>query len=827
MNPFRWLMLAVAWLWRKPLLWWVRARIVPDPPESILGEAADRPLCYVLPVRSWADRVVVESVVSKRGLPLPYLTRQRLPTSERAAVLFLPALGRAADAQPSELQSLVDAALSSSDYDVQLVPVSVYWGRDPGRETSLLKILFTDSDQAGWLRKFFIVLANGRNTLVSFSKPVSFSEFMADQPDRDSGLVKLSRILRLHFSRNRSAVLGPSRSNRQAVVRSLKNHPSVRAAMDAAMADEGLSREDVQAKVQRYGEEIAADYTMAAIRFMEVVLDWLWKRTFDGLSVFNVEQAREAAHDGGVVYLPSHRSHFDYLLVSYLLYKQGLAPPHIAAGINMNFWPVGGLLRRCGAFYLRRKFRGNRLYGAVFRAYVDALVTRGTPISFYPEGGRSRTGRLRRPMMGMLSMTVESALRNPDKPLKLVPVFLGYDRIMEVNSYFSELRGQKAKRESAARLIKAGRSLKRKYGRPYISFGEPVDVLDFINAQHPDWQSTDWAAEQRPAWWSGFVSDLGHEIMRRINGAAVVSPVALTAVSLLATQERAMPADELAERLAAFVDLLQRAPYGPALQIPEADGAALLARAEPIAGLQRVAHPWGELVLAQDKDAVLLTYYRNSIQHLFAMPSLIANFFSARALRTREEILSGARALYPILRDEWFLWDHGDNLDPAIERQVDAMVEAGMLIAEGDSLRRPDPSQDGYGHLGGLMRIMRETLERYAMTLVLLAEGRELMTLERASFESECVLMAERMAVLTGRNAPEFFDPALFRGHVNTLIQMDVLHEKSGEGDMRWLTVDAAIEPLARQALGLLGPEIAQTVQHLTGRRRRSFTISD
>ena len=122
---------------------------------------------------------------------------------------------------------------------------------------------------------------------------------------------------------------------------------------------------------------------------------------------------------------------------------------------------------------------------------------------------------------------------------------------------------------------------------------------------------------------------------------------------------------------------------------------------------------------------------------------------------------------------------------------------------------------------------MRETLERYAMTLVLLAEGRELMTLERASFESECVLMAERMAVLTGRNAPEFFDPALFRGHVNTLIQMDVLHEKSGEGDMRWLTVDAAIEPLARQALGLLGPEIAQTVQHLTGRRRRSFTISD
>jgi len=827
MNPFRWLMLAVAWLWRKPLLWWVRARIVPDPPESILGEAADRPVCYVLPVRSWSDRVVVESVVRSRGLPLPYLTRQRLPTPERAAVLFLPALARVPDGQPSELESLIDAALGSGDYDVQLVPVSVYWGRDPGRETSLLKILFTDSDQAGWLRKFFIVLANGRNTLVSFSKPLSFSEFMAEQPDRPTGLLKLSRILRLHFSRNRSAVLGPSRSNRQAVVRSLKHHPSVRVAIDAAIEEGRGSREDVLATVQRYGEEIAADYTMAAIRFMEVVLDWVWKRTFDGLSVFNVDAAREAAHDGGVVYLPSHRSHFDYLLVSYLLYKQGLAPPHIAAGINMNFWPVGGLLRRCGAFYLRRKFRGNKLYSAVFRAYVDALVARGTPISFYPEGGRSRTGRLRRPMMGMLSMTVESALRNPDKPVKLVPVFLGYDRIMEVNSYFSELRGQKAKRESAAKLLKAGRSLKRKYGQPYIAFGEPLDVLEHVQKACPDWRDTDWSADERPDWWAGFVSQLGLEIMRRINGTAVVSPVALTAVSLLASQQRAMPADELAERLSAYIGLLQRAPYGPSLHIPETDGAVLLARAEPIAGLQRVQHPWGDLVIAQDKEAVLLTYYRNSIQHLFALPSLIANFFSARALRKRAEVISGSRALYPILRDEWFLWDQEQNLTHAIERQIDAMVEGGMLIAEADSLRRPDPSLDGYGHLNGLMRVMRETLERYAMTLVLLAERREVVTLERAAFEAECVLMAERMAVLTGRNAPEFFDPALFRGHVNTLISMEVLQVKQGEGGVEWLSVDEAIEPLAVQALGLLGPEIAQTVQHLTGRRRRSFTSSD
>ena len=153
MNPFRWLMLAVAWLWRKPLLWWVRARIVPETPADILGEAVDQPLCYVLAVTSWADRMVVESIIRKQGLPRPFLTQQRLPSADRAAVLYLPALTMSQTVQPSELEALIAAAMDAKDYDIKMVPVSVFWGRDPGRETSLFKILFTDSAQAGWLRK--------------------------------------------------------------------------------------------------------------------------------------------------------------------------------------------------------------------------------------------------------------------------------------------------------------------------------------------------------------------------------------------------------------------------------------------------------------------------------------------------------------------------------------------------------------------------------------------------------------------------------------------------------------------------------------------------
>ena len=829
MNPFRWLFrwlgFALGWVWRKPLLAWVKVRTVPKPLRESLTLDPSKPVCYVLPLRSWADRVVLEQTCAEAGLPQPYKTRQRLPNSQRAAMLHLPALAEASlEAQKTELQTLIDAALEAQDYDLQLVPVSVFWGRDPGKETSLFKILFTDSASAGPLRKALIVLANGRNTLVSFGQPVSFKDFVAQETDAPSAMHKLARVLRVHFRRSRDAALGPSKSTRSSMVRAILQHPNVRREMAALESAEGISADKARAKARKYALEIAADYTMAPIRFMEVVLDWLFSRLFDGLDVHRIEQARQAAHEGVVVYLPSHRSHLDYLLLTYVLYKNGLAPPYIAAGINMNFWPVGGLLRRCGAFYLRRSFKGNKLYSAVFRAYVDSLVAKGTPIEFFPEGGRSRTGRLRRPMTGMLSMVVESALRNPDKPVKIVPVFLGYDRIMEVGSYFSELSGKSGKqKESALGLLKAGRKIKRAYGKPCIAFGDAIDLHEYLRARHDDWQQHDWQADARPDWWGGFVSDLAQSTMRGVNATAVIRPVAMSSLALLATPQRALAADELHDRIDAFCQLQRSAPYSGQISWGADDAETLLKLAEPVAGFTRLEHAWGDLLVAQDKTAVLLTYYRNSIQHVFALPSLVANFFSSRPRRTRQDVIDGCCALYPILRDELFLpWDDLQVPD-AVAEQIDAMVRMGLLQADGDMLCRPDPSSDAYGHLGGLMRVMRESLERYGMTLVLLAARGGGGVIERKAFETECGLMAERMAVLTGRNAPEFFDTAIFRGHIESLLGAGFLRPAAPDGKLERLVIEPAVAELTTRSLSLLGPEVEQTVLHLTGRQRNEL----
>ena len=138
--------------------------------------------------------------------------------------------------------------------------------------------------------------------------------------------------------------------------------PLVRQAIADEAEREKITPEKAKAQALRYGNEIASDYTYTAIRFLEVVLSWFWNKIYDGIKVNNIEGVQKVAQGYEVIYVPCHRSHIDYLLLSYLLFKNGLTPPHIAAGINLNMPVIGSLLRRGGAFFMRRTFKGNPLY---------------------------------------------------------------------------------------------------------------------------------------------------------------------------------------------------------------------------------------------------------------------------------------------------------------------------------------------------------------------------------------------------------------------------------------------------------------------------------
>jgi glycerol-3-phosphate O-acyltransferase len=285
---------------------------------------------------------------------------------------------RRSAAASHRLKRLVEGA-DKCDQELLLIPVAIYWGRSPDKEHSVFKIMLSENwDIIGRTRKFFVTLLHGRDTLMRFSHALPIRSICTDDIDSKVAVRKVSRILRVHFRERRTATVGPDLSHRRTLVKQVLRTPEVRRAIDAEAGDDLRKQEIERRKAEKYALEIAADISHPTIRVLVRVLRWLWNRIYDGVEVNHMQRLHDVANDKEIIYVPCHRSHIDYLLLGYVTYEDGLHLPHVAAGINLNMPIVGGILRRGGAFFLRRSFKGNRLYATVFDAYINQVLVKGT-----------------------------------------------------------------------------------------------------------------------------------------------------------------------------------------------------------------------------------------------------------------------------------------------------------------------------------------------------------------------------------------------------------------------------------------------------------------
>ncbi|WLS96691.1 glycerol-3-phosphate 1-O-acyltransferase PlsB [Gilliamella apis] len=776
-----------------PVKLFVKSKPIPTDPITELDLDIHRPILYVLPYNSQIDLMVVRSLCLKYDLPDPLLGIDINGNTIPAYVYIDKGPGIFASKKQKNksieiLREYISAHQQNDELDVQMLPVSVMFGRKPDKEGKKMPSL----QVLGATYKLYKILISGRDCYTRFSRTVSFKNIKVDDNQDISVLAhKLARVARIHFAKQRAASVGPKLPVRQEMLNKLLTNPALAEAIQEEAKSKKIDQDKARKNALSLLNEIAANFSYRMLRMTDFVLTWAWNRLYQGLKVTNADPVRELAENGHeIVYAPCHRSHMDYLLLSYVLYRQGLVPPHIAAGINLNFWPAGPIFRHLGAFFIRRSFKGNKLYTAVFREYLAELFIRGYAVEYFIEGGRSRTGRLLDPKTGMLMMTVQTLLRGDPRPITIVPVYIGYEHVLEVATYANELRGAKKEKESLWRTIKAFLKLK-KLGFGYVNFGDPIPLNQFLNQQIPDWRdSIDPTGTQRPSWLTPTTNLLATQIMEHINSSAAINAMNLCCSILLAADQCTLTKVKLLENIDYLLKLLKNIPYSDLITIPDQTAEQMFEHAKEMGKFVITTDEVGEMVGLTAEQAVLMTYYRNNIQHLLIIPAIVARILLKNNRISLDEVLMQVKLLFPLIKSELFLYHDDEQLTEYVNNIIATYAELNLISYT------PDKLTLNYLKMSGLQLLAsssKDTLQRYVIAFSLLQKDP---TISRASLEKEGRLIAERLSILHGINAPEFFDKGVFSTLVASLREQGYLDDKDDANLAKIDTMNKILKPL-------------------------------
>lgn len=783
---------------------------------TIIGEVPvidnDHLTFYVIRDYSRSNSLLVGMTTDELNLPSALAKIDEQGVDESSAMIFLQGRNKERDVGVSpRLERLVQACLDNPNLDVNLVPVTILWGRAPDKEESLFRLLMADEWRSPSIPKqLFNIGVMGRNTFLRFSDIKSLQSLIKDaQLGVDENLSRAIHLrLKGFLDNQRTSIVGPDLSDKRNETGKILSSSVVQAAIEKEAREKGKTIATVKKEAAGYVAEIVSDYSYSVLRVFDHFLTRLWTRLYDGVEVRNFERVRRLALDHQVVYVPCHRSHMDYLLLSCVIYKRGLRIPHIAAGDNLNIPVLGELLRNGGAFFMRRSFKGNALYATVFKEYVHNLMQRAAPIEYFIEGGRSRSGRLLPPKLGMLAMTVNSHLREPAKPVVFIPTYISYERIMEGATYVGELKGKPKELENWFGILKTARKIERIFGTVHLSFGEPL-YLDNFMEKFSVKSGSNSATNVNNTY--AMVQNLGVKILQNINKSAVVNPVSLLALVLLSTPKAALGEKQCLEQIALYQRLAHALPYDTETHITTLAPKDILAYGEQLKLIERTPHVLGDMIRVADKQAPMLSYFRNNILHVFIMISFLASLVQRNGRINRTNLDAITKLMYPFLQAELFLNTALRNVDGLTDRILSVLIDEGVVVDLGnDTLGAPEMNSDSYQQLIVLASAAQQSLERYFMALALLSEqGSRRLTAEQVV--NLCYALGQRISVLYADDLPDMFDKALFTSFIDTLKRLGYIQAESESGVLMF---DERIDNIAQNAKFVLTPDMMKLLHH-------------
>jgi glycerol-3-phosphate O-acyltransferase len=567
------------------LVQWILVRYVKTDREwvdRVRAAARTGPVFFVLRNRSLIDFLCLRGLCRKHRLPeisfvtglspffyLPFVfwlvglfrRRARGALAGRlrdalggggSALVFLrrPAVRGATGSRPVAVDGIrlaveAQAALGSR---VQALPTVFLWGESPmKRMPGTMDFIFGSNEYPRLVRSIWLLLRRRSVHELQVSAPL---DLRAVREERGIEGRALSGVIRAGVGRQieliRRTKLGSFTKPSSRVITEVAKSMRLRRQLETIAESDGIPTSEIAPRTKSILVKMAADFRPRIIGLFAVVMTFVWRRIYTGIDIrpVDVERLREAVTGGATaLILPTHKSHMDYLVVSHVMRESNLMLPHIWAGQNLSFWPLGWLFRSSGAFFIRRRLINDRFYTAVVTAYLRRLIQMAYPIEVFIEGGRSRTGKLLRPRTGMLDMTLKALAVTPRAAVTVAPVFIGYEHVIEESAYVAESEGIPKRSESIKGLLKTSNVLFHRYGRLYVRVSEPFSIDDVLAKKGMRRDDLLVDSVRRAV-----ALEVGIRTLSEINRRAIATPSSILSTVLLTHNDADISHDDLTDR---------------------------------------------------------------------------------------------------------------------------------------------------------------------------------------------------------------------------------------------------------------------------------------
>ncbi|MGM0419087.1 MAG: 1-acyl-sn-glycerol-3-phosphate acyltransferase [Thermodesulfobacteriota bacterium] len=608
---------------------------------------------------------------------------------------------------------------TKTDRPVLIIPHFLFFSqRPPKKNPSIIDIVFGTEAEPGITRKIFKLLTGSKKTFISFSKPLNLYEFQQREDVKNKSLpnqaVMLRREIQEALSRHRQSILGPTLKKREELIDGILTSPKVQKIILDHANETETKITKVQKQAESYLYEIAANYSINWIRMYDLTLTWILKNIFEGMNIDNdgLVKVKEMSKKGPLVLIPCHKSHLDYLILSYIFHHNQMPCPHVAAGKNLSFWPLGTIFRGGGAFFIRRTFKGSKLYAEIFSAYLEKLINEGFNIEFFIEGGRSRTGKLLGPKYGILTQIIKAFKESSQEDLILVPIYIGYDRVLEEKSYLKELSGGEKSPESVKGLLKARKLLNKKYGKVYVNFNEPVSLKETLK------QSENYEGNYPE---KQLITNLGLDIIDKISKVSVATPYSVVASAFLNSRQQTIKRKKIQSIIQTLMFFLEKtdAKLSDTLLVNPESSLNLVVDTFKSRGFidEAEKNSPDKLVIPDNKRSILDYYKNNSIA--FFIPGA----YTAMAILELEAFQFSAADLhiafhkYQKLFEKDFIPDQSNTPDFIVRKIIKIFIDDAILVPHQNLPDTYNITALGYKKLKLFASFLAPYMEAYSVVL--------------------------------------------------------------------------------------------------------------